>query len=156
PALITPRDQNTPGAGPCGCGGGVAVRSPPRASPARLPGPQGRDGPCGAVHGRAPGQWWTADRWQWRRSGTHPTWPKLGATRRVPTSGQATVTPRDRAARMATGAAGDLETNLDGASDARSRPETSAAALLGQPGTGGAGSGRPPAPAVHLVLPAPG
>src|SRR5215813_12684477 len=117
-ALITLRGQNKPVAGRCECGVEVAVRSPPRASPARLPGPQGRDWPCGAARGRTPGQLWTADRWRWRRSGTHPTWPELCPTRCVPTSGQANVTYRDRASRMATGAVGDLATYLDGASDA--------------------------------------
>src|SRR5215510_4028193 len=62
PALITPRDQNRPGAGQYAYDVGVAVRSPPRASPARLPGPQGRDGPCEGARGQSPDQWWTADR----------------------------------------------------------------------------------------------
>src|SRR5262249_45164402 len=152
PALIMPRGQNRPGAGPCECGVGVAVRSPPRAYPAQLPGLRGRDWPCGAARGRAPGQWWAADQWRWRRSSTHPTWPELCPTRRVLTSGQASVTYRDRASRMATGAAGGLVANLDGASDARSRQETSVAGLWAQPGIGGAGSEQPPVPSVHHVL----
>ena len=53
PALITPHGQNRPGAGQCECGVGVAVRIPPRAYPARLPGPQGRDWPCGAARGHS-------------------------------------------------------------------------------------------------------